>query len=140
MEYAERAENEPKLKQISRLALRLLASGTVVAAAILLLGGGYCLWRGSCTAVGFADTVMSLSLVTAAVGALMTMGGGLFAGSANYQIARSAGHATTSDRTQQDVRASEGRLSCTLLLAVGGIEAAAIGLLIKALAGPPAAG
>ena len=128
------------LKRISRLALRLLTSGAVVAAAILLLGGGYCLLRGSCTLAGFADTVIDLSLVAAAVGGLLAMGGGLFAGSANYQVARSAGHATAADRTQQDVRASEGRLSCTVLLAVGGVEAAAIGFLIRALAGPPVGG
>jgi hypothetical protein len=128
------------VKRVFRLVTRLTASGAAVAAVILVLGGGFCLWQGSCSVAGFADTVISLSLVAAAVGGLLAMGGGLFAGSANYQIARSAGRATTADRTQQDVRASAGRLSCTLLLAVGGVEAAAIGLILKTLAGPTFAG
>jgi hypothetical protein len=66
----------------------------------------------------------------------MTMGGGLFGGNPNYQMARSAGEASTAERTQQDVRASEGRISCTLFLLVGGVEAAIIGFIIKSLTGP----
>jgi hypothetical protein len=121
------------LKQAIQFIGRLAASGAGVAAVILLLAGGTCLWRGGCTLVGWADTVIDLSLLAAAAGALAVMGSAMLGSNPNYQVARTASATPSAERTQEEVRTSAGRLSCTLLLAAGGIEAAAIGFLIKAL-------
>jgi hypothetical protein len=125
-----------KLKTFATLVGRVLVSGAGLAAAILVIAGGYCFWRGACTANGFADAAINLSLLTAGIGALLTMGGGLLGSGANYQMARSAGAASTAERAQQEVSATSGRLSCALFLLVGGVEAGVIGFIIKGMAGP----
>jgi hypothetical protein len=115
--------------------LRLISGGAVIAAVIIAAAGGYCLWRGGCTLASFADNIINVGLLAAAAGALTTMGGATLGSHPTYQVARTAGEATSTDRTRQDVRASEGRLSCTLLLAVGAVEAALVGFAIRGIVG-----